>query len=727
MAGAVCWYWVRKLQARFLAGAHASAVEAAVKTGQYLWTVPSHLEVAEYHYYGALARAAHHDAAPPADRPLLLSALWSHHAQLAEWAQHCPENFADRAALCAAELARIEGRDLDAERLYEEAIRAAHDSGFVHNEAIVHETASRFYRRRGFQVFADTYLRAARDGYLRWGADAKVRQLDQLHPQLVPRVPLGPAATIGILPEQLDLRTVIKASQAISSQIVLEELVETLMCVVLENAGAQTASLILARGDGLSLATVASADGQQGVSVRRPADEAISPSELPLSLLNYVRRSREQVLLADATQPNPFSADEHLATRKPRSILCLPILRQTALIGLLYLENNLVSNAFTPDRLAVLELLAGQAAISLENARLYTDLRHENSERRQAEAALRESQGLLQGIIDNATASIYVKDIEGRFLLVNRHLADLFGVDRATLLGKTDHDLLPRARADAVRAFDQRVLAAGTALEAEEVAPLEDGLHTYLSIKAPLLDAAGRPYALCGISTDITERTRAGEQLRASLREKEVLLKEVHHRVKNNLQLVNSLLALQAAQTGDPRVEGAFLEIQNRVRAMTLVHESLYRARDFASVRLTDHIEDLCAHLYRSYSVDPERIALDLHIADVPLDLDLSLRCGLIVNELVSNAIKHAFPSGRAGRISVRFAVVADGYVLSVADDGVGLPPGFDLHRAGSLGIQLVMDLADQLEALAIGRDGGTTFTIRFRAAGEGAAGLQAG
>ena len=194
-------------------------------------------------------------------------------------------------------------------------------------------------------------------------------------------------------------------------------------------------------------------------------------------------------------------------------------------------------------------------------------------------------------------------------------------------------------------------------------------------------------------------------------------MKEVHHRVKNNLQLVSRLLSLQSAQSKDRRVSDAFVEIQNRVWAMARVHESLCRAGDLASVRLADHVGAICAHLYRSYSVDPERIVLDLRIADVPLDLDRSMRFGLIINELVSNAIKHAFPAGRAGRVSVRFDALPDGYALSVADDGVGLPPGFDPQSSDSLGLQLVMDLSEHPgESLTISGEGGTTFTIAVKA-----------
>jgi two-component system, cell cycle sensor histidine kinase and response regulator CckA len=270
---------------------------------------------------------------------------------------------------------------------------------------------------------------------------------------------------------------------------------------------------LLTRGERLSVAAIASVDGS-AVTVHRPGNDAASASQLPISVLNYVRRSKEHVLLADANQANPFSGDSYLVGRRPKALLCLPIVRQTELVGVLYVENTLVANAFPPDRLEMLTLLAGQAAISLENARLYTDLQHENLERQQAQVALKDSQELLQAILDNSTTLIYVKDNAGRFLLVNRHLAQLLERDRESLIGKTDYDLFPREQAEAYRVVDERVLTEGVPVEVEEIAPAADGIHTYLSVKAPLLDATGQPYALCGISTDITARKRAEEALR---------------------------------------------------------------------------------------------------------------------------------------------------------------------------------------------------------------------
>ena len=212
-------YWTWKLQARYLAGDYATAMDIASKAKGPLLKSSLYLEEVEYHFYAGLARAAcYSDSGTTDELDQHLDALAAHHKELQVWSDNCPENFENRAALIGAELARLEGRVLDAEHLYEQAIRSSRDNGFVHNEAIAYEVAARFYRARGFDQFAHVYLRHARYGYLRWGADGKVRQLDEHYPHLRrEQDSASSTATIGTPVAQLNVETVVKASQALSS------------------------------------------------------------------------------------------------------------------------------------------------------------------------------------------------------------------------------------------------------------------------------------------------------------------------------------------------------------------------------------------------------------------------------------------------------------------------------------------------------------------------------
>ena len=267
---------------------------------------------------------------------------------------------------------------------------------------------------------AQLYLRNARYGYLRWGADGKVRQLDELYPHLARTSQrLAPTSTIGAPVEQLDLATVLKVSQAVSGEIVLDKLIKTLLRIAIEHAGAERGLLILLAGR--RAADRGGSDDRRAARLRsRCATTPVSPAELPESVLHYVMRTRESVILDDASAQNPFSADEYICQKHARSVLCLPLVKQAKLIGVLYLENNLASHVFTPARISVLELLASQAAISLENARLYSDLQ--------------EREARIRRLVDSNIIGIVIWDLQGRIIEANEAFLDMVGYAREDLV-----------------------------------------------------------------------------------------------------------------------------------------------------------------------------------------------------------------------------------------------------------------------------------------------------
>jgi PAS domain S-box-containing protein len=379
-------YWILKVEARFFASDYTAAVDASLKAQQLLWADPTLLTQTIFRFYGALSHAAASDSAAPDERQQHLECLVAHHKQLKIWAEHCPENFENCAALAEAEIARIKGRVVDAEQLFEKAIRSAHANGFIHNEAVAYEIAARFYGARGFHKIEDAYLREARYRYLRWGADGKVTQFDQLYPHLreEQHAP-GPTSTIVARTEFLDLDTVIKVSQAASGEMVLEKLIDKLMRAAIQHAGAERGLLILPRDVELQIEAEATTNGDD-VSVHL-RDAFTAEAELPESLVRYVMRTQEAIILGDALAGNSFSADPYVVHHQARSVLCLPLMNQAKLIGVLYLENNLTPHVFTTDRTTVLKVLASQAAVSLENTRLYRDLENREAEiRRLVEA-----------------------------------------------------------------------------------------------------------------------------------------------------------------------------------------------------------------------------------------------------------------------------------------------------------------------------------------------------
>jgi predicted ATPase/GAF domain-containing protein len=388
-----CWYFARKTQARFLAGDYASALDASLRAQRVAWTSPSQFEKVEFHFYGALAHAACWDCVSDDQKQEHFQALTSYHKKFQIWAEHCPENFENRAALLGAEIARIEGRQFDAMQLYEQAIRCARENGFVHIEGVANEVAARFYMARGFEKIADSYLREARYCYLRWGADGKVKQLDELYPQLVKQVELpGPKSTIMASVELLELTTVISVSQAISGEINLEKLIDTVMRLAIQHAGAERGLLVLPRGTEYRIG--AESTTILGVPRAYLREGPVEAESLPRSILNYVVRTKKSLILDDASTPNEFSGDAYFIRHRARSLLCLPLLNQAELIGVLYLENKLTPRVFDGARVAVLQVIASQAAISLTNSYLYREQKEAETALRRSEAFLAEAQKL---------------------------------------------------------------------------------------------------------------------------------------------------------------------------------------------------------------------------------------------------------------------------------------------------------------------------------------------
>jgi predicted ATPase/signal transduction histidine kinase/DNA-binding response OmpR family regulator len=385
------WYHAFRLVAHSFAGDPARALEAAEAVQPHLWAIRNFIQFHDVCLHHALALAARFDSADATTQAADLATIEGLHAHFVHWAAANPVTFAPSEALVAAELARLRGLAFEALQGYERATAAARRAGFVHLEGLAHEVAARCCQARGLASMADAHDVEAHDAYRRWGADAKLRQIEARHPQLG-RTLVEAAAPLGASALHLDALALAKASRAISGQIVGRRLIETLLDVTLAQAGAQSGALFMADAQGLTLAAVAAVD-PASTSVRvslpepREAATAAWPEALPRGLLNYVRRSRERVLLDDARTAHPFNGDFATGGQAPRSVLALPVLRQDALVAVLYLEHATLPGVFSRERLAVLEQLAAQAAISLESARLYDEL---EAHRRNLEALVDE-------------------------------------------------------------------------------------------------------------------------------------------------------------------------------------------------------------------------------------------------------------------------------------------------------------------------------------------------
>ncbi|MEG4572370.1 AAA family ATPase [Microcoleus sp. N3A4] len=339
-----------------------------------------------YNFYHSLALLALHPKAQPSQKEQYLSEVAANQEKMKTWAFHAPCNFQHKYDLVEAEKARILGQHLEASDYYDRAIAKAKEQGYIQEEALANELAAEFYLSRSKDKIARVYLTDAYYGYIRWGAKAIVKDLEARYPQILSRIAkpetqrsqvgMTTTSTSGGSAGSLDLATVIKASQALSGEIVLSKLLAKLMKIAIENAGAQSGIFILEQAGNLLIEAYGTIDSDVEVLQTIPVEKS---QQLPISLINYVARTQENVVLNDATCEGTFTADTYIVNQKPKSVLCTPIVHQGKLTGLLYLENNLTTGAFTPDRLEVLQLLSSQAAISIENARLYNDLEAANA------------------------------------------------------------------------------------------------------------------------------------------------------------------------------------------------------------------------------------------------------------------------------------------------------------------------------------------------------------
>jgi PAS domain S-box-containing protein len=333
---------------------------------------------------------------------------------------------------------------------------------------------------------------------------------------------------------------------------------------------------------------------------------------------------------------------------------------------------------------------------------------------KEAEESLRATSILLSSLIDNLHAGIVVEDQSRKIIHLNPAFCKMFELTKPTesLLG-TDSKLVFREQQVWAKRSDE-IIRAGQECRAEEI--ISDSGRVFCRDYFPLSVDGAWHYHLWRYE-DITDRKRNEERIRASLKEKEVLLKEIHHRVKNNLQVISSLLNLQANQIRDKETAQVFRDSQSRVRAMSLVHERLYQSSDLARIDFAGYVEDVTRHLLRSYQSGPRGVRLKVDVDPVSFNIDTAIPCALIINELVSNSLKYAFPNGKDGEILIRLNTTENNDLnLCISDNGVGFPHNVSWEKTDSLGLQLVRSLTDQLNgSIKCQLDQGARFDIRFR------------
>jgi PAS domain S-box-containing protein len=677
---AICLYWIFKLKERFLLGEYSEALAAIDKAKPVLWACAVHVLRPDFVYYATLTVAALFEKGSPDEQSGWRELLTAHREQLREWAGTNPPTFADKYALVSAEIARVEGRDADAMRLYQQAIRSAHDHGFVQNAGLVFEVGARFYDSRGVDSVAQAYLRNARYCYLQWGAHGKVRQLEERYPYLQERAPTSGAATIGAPVAQLDVETVVEASQAVSGEIVLENLIRKLMVIAVEHAGAQRGLLILPRGDQLWIEAEATT-GRKTVEVSL-RQGLVAPSELPLTILQYAIRTREPLVCDDASRERPFSADEYVASRHVRSVLCLTLINQAKLVGVLYLENNVAASVFTPARIAVLKLLASQAAISLENARLYGELTM--------------SEERWRNLFESVPVGVSMIGLDQRFIATNPAYQRITGYSEAELRNLTPVDITHEDdRASTEEIIGSKLAGQPYLQHRQKRYRRKDGGVIWVEVDTFPAPVAGNAPHLAGVVVDITERKRAEEALRDARADLErmgrlstlgELTASIAHEINQPLAAI--VTQSEAALRFLDRVEPDLDEVRDALSSIRLdgaraaeVIRSLRALAKKSALRLTKlDINDVVKEVLTLAAAELRRHEVVLH-TELAADGEPVLGDRVQLQQVLLNLIMNGVEAMREVAERTRELTVSStlsepgSVVVAVEDNGMGLDP----------------------------------------------------
>jgi PAS domain S-box-containing protein len=339
----------------------------------------------------------------------------------------------------------------------------------------------------------------------------------------------------------------------------------------------------------------------------------------------------------------------------------------------------------------------------------------DQTERKRAEIELQKSEEKYRSLA-SVSDRTFVVDRDCRYLFANENYLRLFGPESGSVIGRKYGELHNQERSKVLADAVKYVFETGNICQSEHFGAKTN--QYFLQKFSPIRNSDGSIYAVTVISIDITERKRAEEQLQASLREKNILLNEIHHRVKNNLQVISGLLYLQTKRSKNPEVIESFQESQNRIQAMMLVHEKLYHSKDFSRIDLASYVRSLSEELFQSYTIHPGKIDIAIQAnEEVYVDIIKAVPCGLILNELISNALKHAFPEDRQGELQIIIRETKNREIeIVVRDNGVGLPDDIDIQGSRSLGLDLVTGFTqNQLDGqVEVKRDNGTEFRITF-------------
>ncbi|MEG3901568.1 AAA family ATPase [Microcoleus sp. B4-C5] len=504
---ALAFIYINKLLLAYSFGNYSAAIYHITQVNSYLMAVSGSFYFPIFPFYAALTHLALFPTQLEIEQVEILAQVQTHQTTLQQWAENAPMNYLHKWYLVEAERQRVLGNKAEAIEMYDRAISGAKENKFLNEEALANELAAKFYWEWGKEKLAQTYMIEAYYCYLQWGATAKVKDLETRYSQLLAPIQPGIKTTTTTASvttkgsgSNLDITTVMKASQAISGEILLDKLMSSLMKILMESAGAERGYLILSIQGKLLIEAEGTINSQQVTVLQSISVE--NCQKLSSAIVNYVARTQESVVLDDAVREGQFTNDPYIQKHQPKSILCVPLINQSQIVSIVYLENNLTAGAFTPERVELLKVLSGQAAISIQNSKLYTEIR--------------ESENRLTQFLEAMPVGVSVVDASGKPYYSNRAAIQLLGKEViAEVTSEQIPEIYQMYQAGTEREYPSAELPTKRALRGESVT-VED-LEIHQGDKIIPIEAWGTPiydekdnisYAIVAFQ-DITERKKA--------------------------------------------------------------------------------------------------------------------------------------------------------------------------------------------------------------------------